>query len=506
MLNSKKLTSAVLIAALASSSLVVAPHAAEAKTFNDVPKSHWAYGVIDEVSNEGLMNGMGNGMFSPNGQLTRAQSTTILYNMAPDKNNGPHQTIFNDVAATAWYKDIAQWGVSNAIIFTQGPGNFAGEQVMNRQYMAFMTYNFIEKYYPNTLDKNVNGISYSDANQITDYMEEAVMVLSHNKLLGGRGNNTFAPKANLTRAEAATIASRVKKFVANSSSKPEQPPVDPEEPQKPSEPQPEQPQEPEKPPVNPEEPQKPVEPQPEQPQEPEQPPVEEAKPFPGDENAPEWMVKIGLRDSFGTVTYTYVTKPDSMTTAQWEETKAFFKDKEKPAEYPSTIPANGPKPQAYMNIFIEDLYDIVQRDKAKAALESGTVQLSAEEQKMIDLVNAERRKAGVPELKVSPKLCEAAKIRAKECTTTPTHTRPNGSLFSTVLSEVGLNFNTLNNSENMVEGRKILNVSANKAFNSLIHSSEHYKNMLNSKAQYIGVAYAENQRNSAWIQLFSYNS
>ena len=343
MLNSKKLTSAVLIAALASSSLVVAPHAAEAKTFNDVPKSHWAYGVIDEVSNEGIMNGMGNGMFSPNGQLTRAQSTTILYNMAPDKNNGPHQTIFNDVAANAWYKDIAQWGVSNAIIFTQGPGNFAGEQLMNRQYMAFMVFNFLEKYYPGALDKNIGDLSYADQHQITDYMEEAVLVLSHNKILNGRGKNVFAPKANLTRAEAAAIASRVEKFVANSVAKPEQPPVNPEEPQKPVNPQPEQP------------------------------PVEEAKPFPGDENAPEWMVKIGLRDSLGTVTYTYVTKPDSMTTAQWEETKAFFKDKEKPAEYPSTIPANGPKPQAFMNIFIEDLYDIVQRDKAKAALEAGTV-------------------------------------------------------------------------------------------------------------------------------------
>lgn len=491
MLNSKKLTSAVLIAALASSSLVVAPHAAEAKTFNDVPKSHWAYGVIDEVSDANIMNGIGNGLFSPDGQLTRAQSTTILYNMAPDKNNGQYHTTFNDVAANAWYKDIAQWGVSNAIIFTQGPGNFAGEQLMNRQYMAFMVFNFLEKYYPGALDKNIGDLSYADQHQITDYMEEAVMVLSHNKLLGGRGNNTFAPKANLTRAEAATIASRVKKFVANSSSKPEQPPVDPEEPQKPSEPQPEQPQEPE------------------------QPPVEEAKPFPGDENAPEWMVKIGLRDSLGTVTYTYVTKPDSMTTAQWEETKAFFKDKEKPAEYPSTIPSNGPKPQAFMNIFIEDLYDIVQRDKAKAALESGTVQLSAEEQKMIDLVNAERRKAGVPELKVSPKLCEAARIRAAECNIKYSHTRPNGSRSASVLNDVGLTYNkisnltnpvnTINYAENLsgISGKAPFDFTANQALKSLLSSPNHTNNMLDTVHLYIGVAYVENKTHGSWIQSFA---
>lgn len=243
-------------------------------------------------------------------------------------------------------------------------------------------------------------------------------MLSHNKILNGRGNNEFAPRAILARAEAAAIASRVQKFAIDSTDKPEKPPVTPEEPQKPSEPQPE----PEKPPVDPEEPQQPT-PEPEQPQQ--KPPVEEGHRAPGDENAPAWMVEIlGVVD--GKEQTIYIHKPDSFNVSQWEELKEFYKDKERPSDYPDYISSNIRNPQAYMIFYLEDLYKDVQRTKAKAALEAGTVSLTAEEQKMVDLVNAERRKAGVPELIVSPAWCQAAKIRAAEVNIKPGHIRPDG--------------------------------------------------------------------------------
>lgn len=500
MLNSKKLTSAVLIAALASSSLVVAPHAVEAKTFNDVPKSHWAYSVIDEISNAKVMNGTAQNVFSPKKLLTRAEFTAILYNMAPDKSNGNGATNFTDVPDNVWYKDAAYWGVSNGIIFNQN-NKFNGNVSVTREYMADMIYKYMNRYYPDALDKSEYDAKFTDANKFSgDYLLETANILAHNNLIVGVGSHQFAPKATLTRAEAAAMASRIMHFVDENN-----PVVPPEKPE-----QPEQPQEPEKPPVKPEEPQQPVDPKPEQPQKPEKPPVEESKPYPGDENAPEWMIKIGVRGQSGTIAeYTYITKPNDFSREQWEALKVFYKDKERPSFYNQVVPYNVDA-QSYMNTKLERLYSEMQKAKAKEALEAGTVQLSSEEQKMIDLVNEERRKAGVPELKVSPKLCEAAKIRAEESTIRPDHTRPNGTMADTILDDVGLTYYKTGNSsdlnsiafgENQVVGKN-QQVSVQIAFSGLMNSSSHKDNMLNDIHLYIGVSHVQMNGNSAWIQTF----
>lgn len=491
MLNSKKLTSAVLIAALSASSLVVAPNVAEAKTFNDVPKNYWAYNVIDEISNAKVMNGTAQNVFSPKKVLTRAEYTAILYNMAPDKHSSPTFEM-SDLSSNDWFYDVAKWGVSNGIIFPI-KGQFAGNEKVDRQYMAFMTSNFLDKYYPNALDETLSYPTFTDSDQIDENYKNSVYILAANKLIVGVGNNKFAPKATLTRAEAAAMASRVMNLEKE---EPEKPPVKPEEPNKPMDPQD---------PNNPEEPQKPTVPQ--EPSEPEQPPVEESKPYPGDENAPEWMVKVKIEND----SYTYVTKPDSMTTEQWEEVKEYYKDKEKPAEYPTSVSSYA-DPQAYMSYYIERLYHYVQQDKAKEALEAGTVQLSAEEQKMVDLVNAERRKAGVPELKVSPKLCEAARIRAKEVAKEKksSHTRPNGTWCETVLDDVNLIYCDINNKVNSIAyGENVTlrhqgDFSAKDGFNNFLNSPNHKKNMLSDVNMYMGVSCVKIGKETAWIQSFGY--
>lgn len=484
MLNSKKLTATVLIAALASSSLAVAPQEAEAKAFGDVSRDHWAYVVVDRVSNSGIMNGTAPGVFSPTMTLSRAQYTTILYNLAPDKSLGNGALEYTDVSDSAWYKDVAAWGVSNSIIFIQWPKNFNGDAPVNRESMALMSYKFLERYYPGLLDTSYYDANYADADQFgSQYLLDTVNILAHNGLVSGQGNNQFAPKATLTRAEAAAMAERIMAFVKD---------------------------------VKPEEPQQPVDPKPEQPQEPEKPPVEESKPYPGDENAPEWMIGIKqYTDNTNKEIQTiYITKPERLTSAQWEDLKNFYRDKEKPADYPfkeePDVISSGISAESLARIVIPNLYNKMQHEKAQIAIEEGEANLSAEEQKMVDLVNAERRKAGVPELKVSPKLCEAARIRAKEANIKYSHTRPDGTSCKTVLEDVGLDMKLLDGNQLLTyTGNlagytgKINNFTAQMGFNSLLTSTAHTKNMLVEANQYIGVACVNDGNHASWIQSFS---
>lgn len=460
----KKLTALILMGALTASSIAAVP--ASAKTFSDVPSNHWAYKVIDEVSNEGIMIGTGTGIFSPNTQLTRAEYTAILYNFAPDKSNGiGYKYSLNDVNDDDWFADAAEWGVSNGIIKEVGD-DFKPNDPVTREIMAEMTYRYILKYIPNYLDIDVSSAGYSDESTFSDRYTQAINVLTNNGLLAGREGNAFKPQGTLTRAEAAAMASRILEVEDQAGVS------DPEAPENPS-------IDPEEPPVVPEEP-------------------EQGWSLDG---APEWFL---------------IGQPDYLSDDEWNELITYWRDKERPAEYPSKLSSSiTTEEQAWSNLnyYVGQLYDIMQEDKAETALLAGTPTLSSEEKTMIDLVNNARKQQGLPELKVSKALCEAAKIRAEEALTSEAHRRPNGEDCPTVLKDIDMffptfsykNTNTVYYNENQAVWRNHTSFSAEYAFNGFYASAGHKRSMLDPTIEYIGVAYFSDGTSSSWIQSFAHN-
>lgn len=494
----KKLTALVLAGALLGSSIAAAP--ASAKTFSDVPPSHWAYYVIDKVSDKATMIGTGDGVFSPSSNLTRAEYAAILANLAPNKDNGSIEATYTDVAPDAWYAGAVKWAVSNGIIDVEG-NLFKPSEPMTRELMAEMTYRFVYKNYVSQIVNDGSAAGYSDADKINDKYEKAVNVLSHNKLLVGRGDNKFEPQGTLTRAEAAAMASRMID-IADKAGDPSEKPEEPEQPGEPSDPEkPSEPSEPEQP-TDPEEPNKPSEPSED----------------PNDSS--NW-------DLDGAPAWFLVGQPDNITDEQWQKLITYYADKERPenANYPSSIKA---LPTAYQKdeelakkfcgARMKYLYDIMQADLAEQAMAESTT-LGSEEQAMVDMVNKARREAGVPELKVSKALCDAAEIRAEEVVSKVSsltkeefrskpssyfHSRLDGSAARTVLTETSLNefYDNYKWGENLVRGYQASRISASKAFESLWSSKSHKENMLNPKYTYMGVAQASDGTHSSWIQAF----
>ena len=58
------------------------PFAAAAAKYSDVSKDAWYAQAVDYVTEHGLMQGTGNGQFSPDLSLTRAQFVTLLHRLA----------------------------------------------------------------------------------------------------------------------------------------------------------------------------------------------------------------------------------------------------------------------------------------------------------------------------------------------------------------------------------------------------------------------------------------
>lgn len=116
---------------------------------------------------------------------------------------------------------------------------------------------------------------------------------------------------------------------------------------------------------------------------------------------------------------------------------------------------------------------------------------------VVRLVNEERAKAGLAALKVHTKAESAALLRAKEIERSFSHTRPNGSGFSTVLTSAGISFKSAG--ENIAYGQK----TPAAVMSDWMNSSGHRANILNSGFTSIAVGHYQNSAGvDYWVQLF----
>lgn len=115
------------------------------------------------------------------------------------------------------------------------------------------------------------------------------------------------------------------------------------------------------------------------------------------------------------------------------------------------------------------------------------------------LVNKERAKAGLGELTLDKTIEKAAFTRAKEITRSFSHTRPDGSNFSSVLKEHGITYR--GSGENIAWGQK----SPEEVMKAWMNSEGHRANILNPNFKKIGVGHYQNEKGTNyWAQLFTY--
>lgn len=120
-------------------------------------------------------------------------------------------------------------------------------------------------------------------------------------------------------------------------------------------------------------------------------------------------------------------------------------------------------------------------------------------EQVVELVNQERTKAGLNAVTLDQNIASAALVRAKEIETSFSHTRPNGSKFSTALTEQGVTFKGAG--ENIAWGQK----SPEAVMQAWMNSEGHRANILNKNFTKIGVGFYQNAAGrNFWTQLFTY--
>ncbi len=181
-------------------SATAAPVQPGTQVFEDVPESYWAYGYIMDLYNAGIINGETPTLFVPENPITRAEFTKIavmLFGITP----GGAST-FADVADTDWFAPYVAAGQAAGIVNGTSETTFSPDDNITREQIAAIVGRYLNL-------SSQAAVNYSDAASIEDYALPYVAALSEQGILTG-SDGMFNPKDPATRAEAATIMSRVK--------------------------------------------------------------------------------------------------------------------------------------------------------------------------------------------------------------------------------------------------------------------------------------------------------
>lgn len=195
-----------IFGAVIGSMLVWAGSAAAEVRFVDLQQSKWAEDSITYMAKRGTVAGYGNGIFKPEGRVTRAQAVTFmvreLYSQQLQK--AVEGTTYSDVPTThPFYREIAI-AAKNGLASGFPDGTFHPDAPMSRaETAAFLTraYSLVEgKQHAIVTDTEMH------------WAAAPILIMSSNGLIGGYSDGTYRPDRSVTRAEFAVFMTRVIRF------------------------------------------------------------------------------------------------------------------------------------------------------------------------------------------------------------------------------------------------------------------------------------------------------
>ena len=179
--------------------------------FSDVPANAWYAGAVDYAMENSLMNGVGDKKFDPEGSMTRAMLVTVLWRYEGSPKKGTNT--FSDVPNGQWYTEAISWASAEGIVGGVGNGKFDPEGKITREQMATILFRYAQKKGIDT-SKRGNLGDFPDANRVSSYAKDAVQWAVGEKIING-SDGKLLPQGNATRAQVATILMRFIENIVN---------------------------------------------------------------------------------------------------------------------------------------------------------------------------------------------------------------------------------------------------------------------------------------------------
>ena len=164
-------------------------------SFSDIAEVEWATEAIEALTAKGIINGVGDRKFDPQGTVTREQFVKMLC-VALGLTEEAEIT-FADVAGDDWSAPYIKKAVKAGLISGVDENTFGYGVGISRQDIAVILHR--------TIKDTTGTAQFADNGEIADYAKDAVGALSGLKILNGFEDGSFKPNASCTRAQAAVI-------------------------------------------------------------------------------------------------------------------------------------------------------------------------------------------------------------------------------------------------------------------------------------------------------------
>lgn len=169
-----------------------------AKTFSDVPASHWGADAVAFASSRELFSGTGDGRFSPDISLSRGMLAQVLYNL--QGRPASESATFSDVPLNAWYAQAASWASEAGIFAGYGDGSFGPEDPITREQLAVALYR-----YAGAPETEGDLSAFSDGASVSPYARTALAWAVENGIFQGNGSGVLDPQGSATRVQVAQV-------------------------------------------------------------------------------------------------------------------------------------------------------------------------------------------------------------------------------------------------------------------------------------------------------------
>lgn len=180
------------------------------KDFADVAAGSWYEDAVAFASSHELFNGTSATSFSPDTGMSRGMLATVLCNL--ERGDGSSlSNDFSDVADDAWYANSIAWAAENGIVNGYGDGSVGADDLITREQMAAMLYNYAGMLGIDT-SARADLSAYGDAAGVSGWADDVMSWAVAEGLITGMTDDTLAPQGTATRAQ---VAAMLERFVRN---------------------------------------------------------------------------------------------------------------------------------------------------------------------------------------------------------------------------------------------------------------------------------------------------
>lgn len=177
--------------------------------FTDVEVEAWYYDSVKNVYDKGLFKGTSETTFEPDSPITRGMFVTVLHRVEGEPDVAG-EIPFDDVSGDSYFANAVVWAAENGIITGYDENTFGPEDLITREQIAAIMYRYANyKEADTTVGENTNILSFEDYAEISEYAIPAVQYAVGSGLMKGKSDSTFNPQDNSTRAEMATVMTRL---------------------------------------------------------------------------------------------------------------------------------------------------------------------------------------------------------------------------------------------------------------------------------------------------------